>query len=277
LCSSPSIKDETFPSINSILENISRVYETQRSSHTKNAYEYALFQDQDGVWKPLEILRERLYLPLAPEIEPQNWSPPPANLQSEISHTFLRQYEVAISEFQERLNHDYKETSGDKSWQTWIQRNFWLFGANYRQPFPKEKVGFDSIPDFLFATLDGFLDFLEIKLPKHKVVVPSESHPGAYRLSQEANEAVGQSVQYLSEIEKNQDEIAKRIRYNYQLDLSTLKPRAIILIGNSTDWNELDRAGLRKLNNTLHAIEIITYSDLLERGKHLVKIFKSGI
>ena len=175
------------------------------------------------------------------------------------------------------MKHEYKETTGNDSWQNWIRQNFWLFGANYRQPFPKEKVGFDSIPDFLFATLDGFLDFLEIKLPQHNIIVSSNSHTGAYRWSPEANEAIGQSIQYLSEIEKYQYQIAERIQQNYEVNLSTIKPRAIILIGVSDDWKLQERTALRKLNNSLHGIEIITYTDLFERGKHMVKIFKEGL
>lgn len=276
-CYSPAIKDKTFPSVNSALQGISEIYEPDRASHGGKVYDYVLFEDGDRIWKPLESLRERLFLPLAPQFEPLNWSLPPANVEREIIQNFVSHYEKSLIEFQERLKKDYKETIGDSSWQNWIQQNFWLFGANYRQPFPKEKVGFSSIPDFLFATLDGFLDFLEIKLPKHKVIVRSESHPGAYRLSPEANEAVGQSIQYLSEIEKNQYQIAEKIQQDYEINLSTIKPRAIILIGMSDDWSTQERTALRKLNNSLHAIELITYTDLLERGKHMIKIFKEGI
>jgi hypothetical protein len=276
-CSSPAIPERIFPSINSALQAISEIYEPQRASHGGKVYDYVFFYDHDDLWKPLEILRERLYLPLAPQLEPQNWNPLPANLDQNVVQDFLIQYEKSLDNFRERLRHEYKETIGNDSWQNWIRQNFWLFGANYRQPFPKEKVGFDSIPDFLFATLDGFLDFLEIKLPQHKVIVSSDSHVGAFRWSPEANEAIGQSIQYLSEIEKYQYQIAERIQQHYNVNLSTIKPRAIILIGRSDDWKPQDRTALRKLNNSLHGIEIITYSDLFERGKHMVKIFREGL
>jgi len=39
-----------------------------------------------------------------------------------------------------------------------------MFATQYAAPLPKERVGFSSIPDFLFPTLDGFVDVLEIKV-----------------------------------------------------------------------------------------------------------------
>jgi hypothetical protein len=36
-------------------------------------------------------------------------------------------------------------------------------------------------------------------------------------------------------------------------------------------WHDLKKEGLRKLNHSLHGIEILTYYDLLERGKSFIK------
>jgi hypothetical protein len=277
-CKSPALPDKTYRSLNGILQEISSLYDSNRASRGGKVYDYVFFQDpSDSVWKPLEILRERIYLPIAPEFKPWDWGVPIASNDHPLFNQILADYEKALEEFRARLKSKYPETSGDDSWQSWITRNFWLFGATHRQPLPKEKVGFDSIPDFLFVTLDGFLDFLEIKLPQHPVIHPSNSHAGAYRWSGEANEAIGQAIQYVSEIEKNQYQIAERIRNNYGLALSTIKPRALILIGQSTVWGVSERTALRKLNNTLNGIDVMTYTDLLQRGERLVKMFRDGI
>lgn len=277
-CKSPAIPNKTHSSLNAALEQVSQHYETERASHGGKVYDYVFFQDpSDSVWKPLEILRERLYLPIAPELQPWDWGVPIASKEHPLFNQILISYEKALEEFRVRLQNEHPETRGNNSWQGWIQKNFWLFGATYRQPLPKEKVGFDSIPDFLFVTLDGFLDFLEIKLPQHPVILISNSHVGAYRWSAEANEAIGQAIQYVSEIEKNQYQIAERIQRNYGLALSTIKPRALILIGQSTNWGVSERTALRKLNNSLNGIDVMTYTDLLQRGERLVKMFRDGI
>ena len=49
-----------------------------------------------------------------------------------------------------------------------------------------------------------------------------------------------------------------------------LKPRAYILTGDSINWPNAKREGLRKLNYMLQGIEILTYRDLAMRAKRMV-------
>ena len=48
-----------------------------------------------------------------------------------------------------------------------------------------------------------------------------------------------------------------------------LKPRAFILIGKNDGWDISKKEGLRKLNHVLHGVEVLTYSDLVKRGRNL--------
>ena len=89
------------------------------------------------------------------------------------------------------------------------------------------------MPDYLFPTVDGFVDILEIKLPKHEVIKADASHSGAWMWSPETNKAIGQVINYLAEIDRLRLEIEKRIKSVYELNISLLKPRAYTLIGNS--------------------------------------------
>lgn len=205
-------------------------------------------------------------------------------IKSEIDHLeeLRRQSSISfymdkLKEFNERLGKKYPETKGPYSWQKWIYKNNWLFGVQYGIPIDRGKVGFDSIPDFLYPTLDGFLDILEIKLPSHQVIRKDESHPGSYVWSSKANEAIGQVVNYTHEMELNQLQLSKRINEEYgdQLgfNIYTLKPRSFILIGRSDTWKSPMKEGLRKLNFSLHAIEVITYDELHARGQSIVEMY----
>ncbi|OGE78051.1 hypothetical protein A3J19_01065 [Candidatus Daviesbacteria bacterium RIFCSPLOWO2_02_FULL_41_8] len=180
-------------------------------------------------------------------------------------------YRGKLEELIDRLGKSFPETSGTNSWQAWIYANNWLFGSNYLKPIQKKQVGFSEIPDFLFPTSDGFLDILEIKKPDKEILVANGSHSGSFYWSSEVSQAIGQVVNYLYQLEIHQLEIEKKLK------LSTIKPRAYILIGNSEGWDELKdeskREALRKLNFALHGIEIITYTQLLERGKLLVEMY----
>jgi hypothetical protein len=186
-------------------------------------------------------------------------------------------YKEAITQFRERLEKNYPETAGQESWQSWIYNNNWLFGIQYGQPIEKQKVGFDTIPDFLFPTIDGFIDILEIKRPSHKVISEDPSHRGSFTWSSEATKAIGQVVNYLHEIEINQLQISQKLNRKYTSGLNTpvslIKPRGFILIGRSNDWNEYKREAFRKLNHALHGIELLTYDDLISRGRSLIDLY----
>ncbi len=196
------------------------------------------------------------------------------NLQKQYSLHFYRQ---DLDELKLRLTKDLHETKGKNSWQRWIYTHNWLFGIHYLSPpIQKERVGFKSIPDFLFATLDGFIDILEIKLPTFDVIREDFSHAGSYAWCPEANKAIGQVVNYIQQMELNQLQLVKLINQEYeeqyQMIINVLKPRAFILIGNSDGWNTLKKEALRTLNYSLHGIEVLTYSDLLGRGESIISM-----
>jgi len=173
-----------------------------------------------------------------------------------------------VYELKERLTKSFSETTGDDSWQKWIFKNNWLFGANYQEPLEKQKINIVGImPDFLFPTIDDFVDILEIKLPNDEVITLDSNHNGSWIWSKNSIIAIGQVVNYLSEIDRLRLEIEKQIKTKYGKDVSLLKPRAFILIGNSEGWSPDKKEGLRKLNHSLHGIEIITYNDLIRRGE----------
>ena len=167
----------------------------------------------------------------------------------------------------------YSETTGDDSWQKWIYKYNWLFGVNYQKPIEKAKINISGImPDYLFPTLDGFVDILEIKLPTDDVIVEDRVHTNAWKWSPETNTAIGQVVNYLGEIDRLRREIEPSLRQIYNIELSLLKPHAYILVGDGTNWSTYKKDALRKMNHALHGIEVITYKDLLGRGQESLKI-----
>lgn len=184
-------------------------------------------------------------------------------------------FQNTLDEFEERLKKTYSETKGVNSWQSWIYKNNWLFGTRYQEPIERQRIGFGSIPDYLFPTIDGFLDILEIKLPTHYAIISDDSHPGSYRWSGNANAAIGQVVNYLHQIDLNQFQIQEQIKENYGFELHVIKPRAFILVGRDADWKVQELKALRKLNFSLHGIEVLTYDELLRRGNQLIEIYSS--
>jgi len=177
-----------------------------------------------------------------------------------------------IDELRRRLKNDYSETTGDDSWQNWISINNWLFGVNYKKPIEKSKINLSGImPDFLYPTIDGFVDILEIKLPKDEVLIEDVSHNGSWKWTSETNRSIGQVINYLTEIERLRFENENKIENETKQKVMFLKPRAFILIGDSENWSNPKKEALRKLNYYLHDIEVITYKDLLDRGNQFIQ------
>lgn len=197
-----------------------------------------------------------------------------------INHIELQKRRV-LEELRDRLTHKFSETSWNDSWQRWISQNCWITWANYLQPIEKEKINITGImPDYLFPTHDGFVDILEIKLPEDEVIKEDSSHAGSWVWTTETNKAIGQVVNYLWEIDRLKLEIERNILEKYKKSISLLKPRAYIIIWNDEKWYKWDNdfeikrkiklEALRKLNRTLHWIEIITYAELLRRGQSFI-------
>ncbi len=166
---------------------------------------------------------------------------------------------------------NYAEVKGNDSWQKFILNNNWMFGANYLDPIDRTKINISgSMPDFIYPTADGFADILEIKLPKDEVIVEDDSHPGSWKWTPNTNAALGQTTNYIVDIDRLRLEIEKEIKIKTGQDILLLKPRVYILTGNSEQWPNAKKEALRKLNSILHGIEIITYYDLVLRTKRMV-------
>ena len=147
---------------------------------------------------------------------------------------------------------------------------------NYTSTIEKAKISISgSMPDYLFLTADNFVDVLEIKLPEEDAIVVDTHHAGSFKWSPTTNEAIGQVVNYIDSIERLQLEIEREILRVYGLKVSCVKPRAFILIGTKTGWDDFRRSGLRRLNSALHGVEVLTYTDLIQRGKEIAEMYKT--
>lgn len=168
----------------------------------------------------------------------------------------------------------YPEAKGHDSWQKWIHRNRWLFGTTYLEPLQWQSVGLLSKPDFLFPTLDGYLDILEIKLPDDEVIRWAGNK---YVWSGTANHAIGQAVAYVASAEMNR--LALEMDINDSLDeqidrrVRVVRPRAFVLIGRDVNWEERKCESFRNLNNALYSVEVVTYDELFRRGRRMVDLY----
>ena len=191
----------------------------------------------------------------------------------------LDRYKRVLDQLERRLKSrsGYPESSGNDSWQEWIYRNSWLFGPMYLEPLPWQPVGPRSRPDFIFPTLDGFFDILEIKKPDHEVLRMAGGH---YTWSRTTSHAIGQAVAYIAAAEMGRLSLERDVidRHGRQLDRrnTVVRPRAFVLIGRDANWEEGKRESFRNLNSVLHDVEVLTYDELLRRGRKMIDLYSHG-
>ena len=78
-------------------------------------------------------------------------------------------------------------------------------------------------------------------------------------------------------INKLQAELGREIHRVYGIEVSFVKPRAFILIGKKDGWSKYKLEALRELNFALHGVEILTYTDLLQRGGQIAEMYKKEV
>jgi hypothetical protein len=70
-----------------------------------------------------------------------------------------------------------------------------------------------------------------------------------------------------------QNKINRKYAKRLDREIKIIKPRAFILIGAEDNWDAETKEAFRKLNHTLHGIEVITYTEIVKRGEYIVNLY----
>ncbi len=146
----------------------------------------------------------------------------------------------------------------------WIKENDWVFGIEYIRRLDATKIGIHSDADILMESLDGFVDLLELKKSSVKPLFVYDNDHNCYYPSSALSQVIGQTIHYLGVMED------QRYILKSEDGLNILKPRAKIVIGRSSLMGEKEKEALRKLNDTLHNIEVLTYDEVENRARRIV-------
>lgn len=185
-----------------------------------------------------------------------------ANLQK------LIDLEINSNITDEIINHPellkYAAGQPEKIFQNWIENNLWVFGIDYIKKHDERKIALFSEGDLLMETVDGFLDLIELKRPKHELLKFDNSHKCHYP-HPDLSVVIGQSLFYLQKL----SEYKLIIQHEYKVKI--IMPRIKIIVGRNTNFIDEQKDCIRMLNTNLNSIQIITYDDLVTFGQLLLK------
>lgn len=164
----------------------------------------------------------------------------------------------ALEEFIKNYNEDVVE----KTWQKWFEDNNWVLGTDFVKISDDRRIDVENISDFIAENLDGYIDVIEIKRAGESAnfFEAKEDH-GNLVPSSSLTKAITQLTNYLASLEKkaNDIDVSKRLG-------KILKPRGILIFGNSKSWSEKEYEAYRLLNSSLTNITIYTYNMIYKRA-----------
>ena len=155
-------------------------------------------------------------------------------------------------------------------YQKWCEEHSWAFGNAYvmRDDIREISTG-DKIDILLPTVISGYRDLIELKRPDMKVLNYDETHRNFY-FSSEVSKAIGQCHRYLDVLH----EVAANGLRDHP-EIVAYHPRAIIVIGRSSDWKEHQLKALHGLNCRLSGITVMTYDQLLSQGERLLEMLST--
>jgi len=155
----------------------------------------------------------------------------------------------------------------EQRYQEWCQLHSWSFGNAYVMTDDVRQIAVgDNLDIMVQSVITGFRDVIELKRPNHTVLNHDKSHQNYY-FSADVAKAIGQCHRYLDIFH---EEAAKGLRDNP--DIVAYHPRATIVVGRSSGWEEVKLKALHGLNRRLSSISVMTYDQLLAQGERMLNI-----
>jgi len=180
-----------------------------------------------------------------------------------------------LRELAQEMKSEIKGTRSEKWWQDYIHKNILIIQQGYIKAIEKLNisVGSTKLPDFSLVTHDNFLDILEIKMPSTPLIKLDSRNN--YRWDSGISSAIIQTENYLEAISKNGDQVRSYIKDNYGIDLKVVRPRGIILAGDSTKFaTQKERDDFRLLTQGSRNIIFVTYDELVTRLENFIEVLE---
>ena len=131
-----------------------------------------------------------------------------------------------------------------------------------------------KFPDFSLITHDGYLDILEIKKPNTPLLKEDSSRDNYY-WDAEITKSLIQVENYIENISHHADAIRSQIKDNLKIDLKILRPRGIVLAGDTRKFSsQKEKDDFRLLSLATKNVSFVTYDELLSRLNNYIKVLE---
>jgi len=180
----------------------------------------------------------------------------------------------SLNELARTMEEAMEEMKSEQWWQTFIRSNILLIQQGYIMAIEKMNtaIGNTKYPDFSLVTHDSYLDILEIKKPSTGLLKHDESRNNYY-FGPEVSRAIIQVENYISMVTEQASDVRSYILDTYKIDLKVVRPRGIILVGDTRSLQgQKEKDDMRLFSQGLKNITIVTYDELLTRLKNYIEV-----
>lgn len=206
--------------------------------------------------------------------EESSWSEKYELLNSTID---IMKIKKSIEIFEENLIED-----SEQKWQDIIEENIWLLSQIFSTPTilheSKAYVGGKgvnnkggNIADFLLKNkcTDNIV-IIEIKTPVTKLI--KSNYRNTYLLGDELYGGINQVLNYKDSLVKEYYQLNSKGEAPFRV----CNPKCILIIGNTSDLDdEIKKDAFENFRSSITNVEIITYSEIINKAKMLLEIFNA--
>lgn len=178
-----------------------------------------------------------------------------------------------IENYEKLLSNDTTESE----WGIFLQENLFLIDSKYIHSIPQLNLvlGGSRKVDFGLVDIFGYLDIFEIKKPETKLLTSNPNNTGNYVWDKQALDAIVQAEKYSFHAASKRNDLKEDIRREKNIDLDIIRPRGIILMGHSNQFDDKNKKDdFQILKNQFKYLDIVLYDELLERIKNQKKSLK---
>jgi hypothetical protein len=186
--------------------------------------------------------------------------------------TQIKTLKQLATDLEKALNSTYNEGW----WQIYIKKNILVIQQGYISAVDKMNVaiGGTKFPDFALVTHDNYLDILEIKKPNTQLLNYDASRKN-YFWNPEMAKAIIQTENYIENVLHQAEAVRNYIRDTYSIELKVVRPRGIILAGDTRKFaSDKERDDFRLLCLSAKNITFVTYDELLSRLQNYIKVLE---
>jgi hypothetical protein len=181
-----------------------------------------------------------------------------------------------LKQIAEEMKAEIKGTRSESWWQSYIHKNILIIQQGYIQAIEKMNItiGNTKFPDFSLITHDSFLDILEIKMPS-TVLIKEDTSRGNFYWHTEIAKAIIQTENYIENVSKQADAVRSYIKDNHGIELKVVRPRGIILAGESGNFlTQKQKDDFRLLTQASKNIIFVTYDELVTRLENYIEVLE---